>query len=48
MQSRDSSKYYSLKKELAKELKQPRPDRERLLMLETEIEKLNKLILITK
>lgn len=49
MQSPDQKKYYSLKKELAKVLKQPVRDREHVLMLETEIAKLEvKLNLNTK
>ena len=49
MESSDLTKLNSLKKALSKELKQPTRDRERLLMLESEIIKLNfKLNLITK
>lgn len=40
MESSDATKWRSLKKELSKVLKQPRPDREQLLMLETEIAKI--------
>jgi len=49
MESRDSARYYSLKKALSKELKSKTPDKERLLMLEIEIKKLEpKLNLSTK
>lgn len=48
-ESRDSTKYYSLKKALAKEMKKPNKDKEVMLMLEIEIKKLEpKLNLSTK
>lgn len=40
MESSDATKWRSLKKELSKVLRQSNPDKEHLLMLETEIARL--------
>lgn len=40
--ARENSRYYSLKKALAKELKKPNPDKETIHALEMEIEIMNR------